>query len=66
MTDYDSDFWTEAVMLRQRAALMNIIHNPAKFPRADMDRVGDDLEALDFAMMRRHPTVAVLRAITGQ
>lgn len=61
MTDYTTKFWTEAACLMQHAALRNIIFNPEKFPRADLDAVGDDLEALEFAMLQRHPTAPVLQ-----
>lgn len=65
MDDYDNEFWTEETMLKQQAALRNIIFNPAKFPRANLDRVGDNLEALEFAMLRRFPSVRVLQAVTS-
>lgn len=64
MDDYDNEFWTENTMLKQQSVLRNIIFNSEKFPNADLDRVGDNLEALEFAMLRRFPSIRVLQAIT--
>ncbi len=65
MNDYTSEFWTEAMCLKQHAALRNIIDNPEQFPRANLDAVMDDYVALEEAMLSRHATVAVFHALTG-
>ena len=64
-TDYDNEYWTEATMLKQQAVLRNIIFNPEQFPRANLDAIGNNLEELEFAMLRRFPTVRVLQALTS-
>ena len=32
-----TDFWTEAMCLKQHAALRNIIDHPEQFPQADLE-----------------------------
>jgi hypothetical protein len=65
MNDYTTDFWTETMCLQQHSALRNIIDNPDKFPRADLDAVMSDYEALEAAMLVRHATVPVMLALCG-
>lgn len=65
MEDYsNTEFWTEARMLRQRECFLNIIKHPEQFPRANMDGVWVSIEDIETALMRYHPTVAVLTALT--
>ena len=63
--DYSSAFWTEDQMIRQREAFMNVLMNPGQFPKANAEKLWRDVDELEFAMIQYHPTVRVMRVLTG-
>lgn len=67
MQDYMDSFWTEDRLITQHATQMNILDNPDKFPRADLDRVGEELFSVQSAMTARFiGSVKTFRILTGQ
>lgn len=65
-TDYsDERFWTEDRCHRQRDALLNIVNNPAKFPKANLDNVWRQIEELEIHMLTAFLTPRTFRAVTS-
>lgn len=66
MQDYNESFWTEDKLIHQYRCQMNILNNPEKFPKANLEKVGEELFQIQLAMTDRFiGSVKTFNILTG-